>query len=104
MNAAKPAWMMQARTAGLMAPTPRDMHNFRQDMMKLDIPLAPKLLGPGEGASMWERHDSYIFECADFGPAPGFYPVYRHKNLYSFSILPLIAAKGGLSLNADFVA
>ncbi|MFT6773577.1 MAG: hypothetical protein ACJA1L_001287 [Paracoccaceae bacterium] len=79
------------------------MQTFRQDMMTLDIPLTPKLLAPGEGASMWARHDGYIFECADYGPAPGFYPVYRHGNLHSFSILPLIAAKGGLSFNSDFV-
>lgn len=72
--------------------------------MTLNIPLEPKVLGPGEGAAIWRRHDAYIFECPDFGAHPNFYPVYRHGDLYSFSMLPLIAAKGGLNLNPEFAA
>ena len=72
--------------------------------MKLDISLAPKFLDQDACASIWQRHDAYIFECPDFGEHPNFYPIYRHGDLYSFSILPLIAAKGELKLNPDFVS
>jgi hypothetical protein len=73
-------------------------------MMKLNIPLEPERLDPCAASSLWTRHGSYIFECADLEDDLNLYPVYKHGDLYSFSILPLIAAKGGLALNDDFIS
>jgi len=71
--------------------------------MTLNIPLEPERLDPCAASSLWTRHGSYIFQCADLKDDLNFYPIYRHGDLYSFSILPLIAAKGGLALNDEFV-
>lgn len=73
-------------------------------MHKSNISFDPKFIDKDACASIWQRHDAYIFECPKFGEHPEFYPIYRHGDLYSFSMLPLIAAKGGLKLNPDFVS
>jgi hypothetical protein len=52
--------------------------------------------------SIWGTHDKYVFQSNKVGYIDNFYPIYQYKDLFSFSILPLILAKGSLRLNDDF--
>jgi hypothetical protein len=48
---------------------------------------------------LWSKHGAVIWKADRFKGSPSFYPVYRYKNLYSYSLLSLILFKGCLHLN-----
>ena len=52
---------------------------------------------------MWTTHGTLIWEAESFLGMPHFYPVYKWKNFYSYSLLALIVKKGNLNLNRDAV-
>lgn len=52
---------------------------------------------------MWTSHGTLIWEAENFLGMPHFYPVYKWKNFYSYSLLALIVKKGELTLNLDAV-
>lgn len=43
---------------------------------------------------MWTSHETLIWEAESFLGTPHFYPVYKWKNFYSYSLLALIVKKG----------
>lgn len=50
-------------------------------------------------AAMWSQHGPTIWRAERFEGLPHFYPVYRHGDLYSYSLLSLILHKGSLRLD-----
>jgi len=52
---------------------------------------------------MWTTHGTLIWESEEFVGTPHFYPVYKWKNFYSYSLLALIVKKGDLNLNLEAV-
>ena len=48
---------------------------------------------------IWSKHGPSIWQAKRFIGSPHFYPVYRYRNYYSYSILSLIVLKGTLRLN-----
>ncbi len=52
----------------------------------------------------WQHHDADIVEADAFDGSEFFYPVYRYKNLYSFSALNLIRHKGYFTADPAAVA
>jgi hypothetical protein len=48
---------------------------------------------------LWSRHGPTIWQARRVEGIPHFYPVYRHEDLYSYSLLSLILHKGALRLN-----
>ena len=52
---------------------------------------------------MWTTHGTLIWEAENFLGTPHFYPVYKWKNFYSYSLLAIIVKKGELNLNLDAV-
>lgn len=53
---------------------------------------------------MWSFHAGYIYQCNDpINAKIPFYPLYKYKNFYSFSIFPLIKFKNCIKINNDFV-
>ena len=52
---------------------------------------------------MWTTHGTLIWESKKFVGTPYFYPVYKWKNFYSYSLLALIVKKGNLNLNMNAV-
>jgi hypothetical protein len=53
---------------------------------------------------MWSRQGPIVWRTERFEGSPSFYPVYRHEDLYSYSPLALILAKGRLDLDTGFAA
>lgn len=52
---------------------------------------------------IWEKHGAVIWQANKFIGKPCFYPVYRWKNFYSYSILALILKKNSLDINSKAV-
>lgn len=53
---------------------------------------------------IWERHGTIIWQANRFDGSPIFNPVYKWNNLYSYSLLALIIAKGNLKVNQRALA
>jgi hypothetical protein len=51
---------------------------------------------------IWSRHGPTIVRANRFVGSADFYPVYRHGDLYSYSLISLILRKGSLRLNQRF--
>lgn len=52
---------------------------------------------------MWQHHEHLVWKAEEFDGSPTFYPVYRYKNFYSYSILALILKKGSLIVSPEAV-
>lgn len=48
---------------------------------------------------LWADHGPTILRARSFAGSPSFYPIYRHGDLYSYSLLSLILRKGVLHLD-----
>ena len=54
------------------------------------------------GEDIWRRHGSNLYVSQRFSGSPGFYPVYRWEDYYSYSPLPLLLKKGEFSVSDRF--
>lgn len=52
-------------------------------------------------ADLWSNHGPLLWRARRFSGRPGFYPVYRSGELYSYSPLALILAKGRIAYDAE---
>jgi hypothetical protein len=55
-------------------------------------------------SEIWRRHETYIYQSKEIGEILPFYPIYKYKDFYSFSLLALIAHKGYLRLAPTFAS
>ena len=56
-------------------------------------------------SDMWNSEKGICVWKADrFVGSPHYYPVYRYKNYFSYSVLPLIALKGSLQVNKRYLS
>lgn len=69
------------------------------DRLKEDIQNNVKECDTLSESMIWEKHDVYIWKAKQFKGTPHFYPVYKYKDYYSYSILALILKKGSFVLN-----
>lgn len=54
--------------------------------------------------SLWSRTGPALFSGAKLSATPSFYPVYRWRDTYAWSVLPLVVLKGSLTTNPRAVA
>lgn len=51
---------------------------------------------------LWADHGPALFRAKRFEGSPSFYPVYKYRDLYSYSLISLILRKGTLRLDTGF--
>ena len=85
---------------------------FKTSAIPVSVQAAPMVVDVLTESHVWSRPGPAIWQAKRFAGRPHFYPIYRWRDLYSYSPLSLIRYKGRLRLNpravtaakrADFV-
>ena len=70
------------------------LHGAQMDVAEADIISEDDI---------WMDDKHIVWKAEKFHGFPNFYPIYKYKSWYSFSILPLIAIKKSLKINKNFL-